>query len=161
MSIYTDRYTNNAVVNYACLDPIQRHKRLIKSDLIIVNEKVKLGLSTLLNVSSHVGQKICKNCLRKVREIESHGAEQDCAFTPEASEKSVEASVSSINNSIMDFSTRIKVPQVLKLLVKRQADYLQEKASHVKQGFSQALSQAIRLDIQEKDELSHYPITPN
>ena len=126
LAIYTVHYTDNKVVNRACFDPFAVHKKKIyDKGLRCINEEQKAKFEAL-DISTHVGQKICVNCVLKLAKkeilrpsmdnepLEVRSSDED--YCPDTSTRdNMERSLSDINDSISDVTSPIKVETIVKL----------------------------------------------
>ena len=146
LSIFTIHYTKNNFVNRYCLDPFQVHKALLGKNLVPLHDQIMYNLLTL-HKKHHNGQKICRNCIQRVKTaVEELASQEDNLFRPEPTEMGEDMqqqSVSQLNRSISALTTPIKLDQVVKLPKRRRVDYIEAKAEKLKEGFRAALSETV------------------
>ena len=154
LAIYTVHYTDNKVVNRACFDPFAVHKKKIyDKGLRCINEEQKAKFEAL-DISTHVGQKICVNCVLKLAKkeilrpsmdnepLEVRSSDED--YCPDTSTRdNMERSLSDINDSISDVTSPIKVDTIVKLPKKRRSEYVSLKSEKIRKGFQEKMNRAI------------------
>lgn len=126
------------VVNRACFDPFNAHKKLIKNqkDLKIVNDSLRAELANI-RIESHLGLKICRNCVRKAKTFEVTNDEN--AFAPDTDRQVLE----DLNKSVSALGSPIKIDQVVKLSLKRRAAFVETKTAKIKDKLSKVMGEAI------------------
>lgn len=160
MAIYTTHYTDNQVVNFACFDPLKRHKTLMTKNLTCITTaiKSKLGVS---HVPCHLQQGICRNCVPKLHQLNevrrSRNKTEWCWLWTTADKrcsKSVSGSIKWVYykfhiNCKTRYST-IKLSiyqnyQSIKLSIDRRASYVTDKVERVKYQLQDELEQILQV----------------
>lgn len=145
LAIFTLHYTKNFVINRYCLDPFGTHKKKTQKGLIVIQQHMKDELFKLKK-DSHIGQKICRNCIKRVKtSLENPDSETDKVYTPDTALHG-NGSVLELNRSLSNITSPIKLDKVIKLTKRRRINYIDAKAEKVRDGFRAVMSEAIGVE---------------